>query len=30
VLNIEPSKNIITLSINNKDGKELESKVISL
>ena len=30
MLNIEPSKNIITLSINNKDGKELESKVISL
>ena len=30
VLNIEPSKNIITLSINNKDGKELESKVINL
>ena len=30
ILNIEPSKNIITLKIHDKDGVELESKVISL
>jgi alkaline phosphatase D len=30
ILNIEPSKNIITLSINDKDGVELESKIINL
>ncbi|MDC1487830.1 alkaline phosphatase family protein [Gammaproteobacteria bacterium] len=30
ILDIQPSKNIITLSINNKDGVELESKVINL
>jgi alkaline phosphatase D len=30
ILDIQPSKNIITLSINDKDGIELESKVINL
>jgi len=30
ILDIQPSKNIITLSINNKNGRELESKVINL
>ena len=30
ILDIQPSKNIITLSINDKDGVELESKVINL
>ena len=30
ILNIEPGKNKITLSINDKDGKELESQVIKL
>jgi alkaline phosphatase D len=30
ILDIEPSKNKITLSINDKDGNELESKVINL
>ena len=30
ILNIEPSKNIITLSINDKDGVEIESQVIKL
>jgi len=30
ILDIQPSKNIITLSIKDKDGMELESKVINL
>jgi alkaline phosphatase D len=30
ILDIEPSKGKITLSINNKDGDELESKIINL
>ena len=30
ILDIEPSKNKITLSINDKDGIELESKIINL
>jgi alkaline phosphatase D len=30
ILNIEPSKNTITLSINDRDGNELESKIIQL